>query len=81
MGHIPMNGTSTFWLGGHTIVLGKPLHRFFRIFLHTLVLWWPTRREFVFGKIYSGEINILFTICGTIVSYHFKKSHHFNNPW
>ena len=53
------NGTLTFWLDGHMDVLGRPLHKFSKTFLHTFALWWVMGdgSEFVYEKICGGEIN------------------------
>ena len=32
IGHILMDGTLIFWFDGHIDVLGRPLHKFSRIF-------------------------------------------------
>ena len=58
MGHILKDKMPTWWLDGRTDVFGRPLHKFFRISLHILVLWWGMGREPVFGKIFDGVINL-----------------------
>ena len=42
---ILMDGMSTLWSGGHIVVLGRLLHRFFRILPGTLGFWWEMGRE------------------------------------
>ena len=44
---ILMDEMRTLQLGGHIVALRRLLHRFFRILLGTLNLWWETGREFV----------------------------------
>ena len=57
MGHILMDEMSTFWLHGHTDVLGRLLHKSFRILPHILALWWGMERKSVSRKIYDGVVN------------------------
>ena len=38
MGHIQMDGMSTLWSDGHIGVLGRPWHKFSKIFLHISIL-------------------------------------------
>ena len=51
MGHILMDGMPTWWLDGHTDVLGRLLLKFFPLLF---AWWWAMGREFVFGKIFGG---------------------------
>ena len=57
MGHILIDGTPTWWLDGHTNVLGRLLHKSFRILPHILALWWGMERKSVSRKIYDGVVN------------------------
>ena len=58
MGHILMDETPTWWLNGHTVVIGRLLHKFFRISPHISVLWWGMGRISIFRKIYRGVTNL-----------------------
>ena len=42
----------------HIIVLKRPLHKSFKIFLDTLGWWWEMGQEFVYGKTCGGGINL-----------------------
>ena len=51
-----MDETPTLWLDDHIDVFGRPLHKYSRIILHILALWWVIEPKFVFRKICGGEI-------------------------
>ena len=51
-----MVGMPTFQSDGHIVVLGRLLHKSFRIFLSILGLWQEMGKEFAFGKICGGGI-------------------------
>ena len=58
MGTILMDETLIWWLDAHTDVLGRLLHKFFRISPHISILWWEMGRKFIFGKIFGGVTNL-----------------------
>ena len=45
MRHILMDGTQPLWLDGHTNVLGRLLHKSFKLLPHIPALWWGMGRE------------------------------------
>lgn len=46
-----------FQLGGGIVALRRPFHKFFRILLDILILFWMMEQEFIFGKTYGERIN------------------------
>ncbi|RVX12962.1 Callose synthase 9 [Vitis vinifera] len=76
LGHILMDEVPTFWLDGHKDVLGRLLHKSFRIIPHAPALWWGARREYDFGKIIDGDINLCLHNFQVSIELSQKKSHH-----
>ena len=57
MGHILMDGMLALWLDGNINVLGRLLHKSFKVLPHPPALWWRMGRESGSRNIYGREVN------------------------